>query len=132
MAIRIQLVEDQVILREGLRSLINQQSDMEVVGEASDGRQAVELALELRPEVVVMDVAMPGTNGIEATRQIVMDKTVAVYKLDTARRRHNEIARAAEKFRARDNKHRAQPFSAIQNGIPHNLNDLGRRIGPKR
>ena len=70
MAIRIQLVEDQVILREGLRALIQQQNDMEIVGEADNGQQAVELALGLKPEVIVMDVAMPGANGIEATRQI--------------------------------------------------------------
>ena len=70
MAIRIQLVEDQVIMREGLRSLIQPESDLAVVGEASDGSRAVELALELQPDVVVMDVAMPGINGIEATRQI--------------------------------------------------------------
>ncbi|UCD50244.1 MAG: response regulator transcription factor [Phycisphaerales bacterium] len=70
MAIRIQLVEDQAILREGLRALIQQQSDMEVVGEADNGQRAVELARQLRPDVIVMDVAMPGTNGIEATQQI--------------------------------------------------------------
>lgn len=70
MTIRIQLVENHAIMREGLRSLIHQQSDMEVVGEANDGLQAADLASELQPDVVVMDVAMPGANGIHATRQI--------------------------------------------------------------
>ena len=71
MSIRIVLADDHNILREGLRLLIEKQADMEVVGEAENGRTAVELAHKLKPDIVVMDISMPDLNGIEATRQIV-------------------------------------------------------------
>jgi DNA-binding NarL/FixJ family response regulator len=62
-------------MREGLRTLIEKQPDMEVVAEAENGRMAVELALKLFPEVVVMDIGMPDLNGIEATRQILANNS---------------------------------------------------------
>ncbi len=68
--IRILLADDHTILREGIRALINAQPDLDVVGEAEDGRQAVRLAEQLNPDVVLMDIAMPLLNGLEATRQI--------------------------------------------------------------
>jgi len=68
--IRVLLAEDHQIVREGLRSLLEHEGDIEVVGEAENGRQAVELSRKLNPAVVVMDVAMPLLNGLEATRQI--------------------------------------------------------------
>jgi len=71
MAIRIVLADDHQIMREGLRSLLSQQEDMEVVAEAETGRSAVEQARACRPDVVIMDVTMPELNGIEATRQIL-------------------------------------------------------------
>lgn len=67
---KVLLADDHRIVREGLRSLLESQPDLEVVAEASDGRQAVEMARDLSPDVVVMDVAMPQLNGIEATRQL--------------------------------------------------------------
>jgi DNA-binding NarL/FixJ family response regulator len=73
MSIRILLADDHRILREGLRSLLAQQMDITVVGEASDGDTAVALARELRPDIVIMDVVMPGLGGVEATRQIRSD-----------------------------------------------------------
>ncbi len=69
--IRILLADDHGIVRKGLRFILERQSGMEVVGEASDGREAVKLAEELAPHVVIMDVAMPQLNGIDATAQIV-------------------------------------------------------------
>src|SRR5437868_6976041 len=68
--ITVLLAEDHHIVREGFRSLLKHEPDIEVVGEAETGRQAVQLTRKLRPEVVVMDIAMPLLNGLEATRQI--------------------------------------------------------------
>jgi DNA-binding NarL/FixJ family response regulator len=68
--ITVLLAEDHLIVREGFRSLLKSETDIEVIGEAPDGRRAVALAKKLRPAVVVMDIAMPLLNGLEATRQI--------------------------------------------------------------
>lgn len=68
--IRVLLADDHTILRAGLRMMLNAQPDIEVVGEASDGRQAVAEAQALHPDVVLMDITMPDMNGIEATRQV--------------------------------------------------------------
>jgi DNA-binding NarL/FixJ family response regulator len=73
--IRVLVVDDQALLRTAFSSLIDAEDDLEVVGEAADGRQAVELAASLAPDVVVMDVRMPVTDGIEATRQIFSERT---------------------------------------------------------
>jgi DNA-binding NarL/FixJ family response regulator len=71
--ITVLLAEDHQIVREGFRSLLKHERDIEVVGEAETGRQAVALVKKLRPAVVVMDIAMPLLNGLEATRQIRKD-----------------------------------------------------------
>jgi DNA-binding NarL/FixJ family response regulator len=68
--ITVLLAEDHTVVREGLRALLKVEGDIEVVGEAETGRQAVKLAKKLRPDVVVMDIAMPLLNGLEATRRI--------------------------------------------------------------
>ena len=68
--IRVLLVDDHAILREGLRALLSYYDDVEVVGEAQDGAESVVRVDELRPDIVLMDIAMPGMNGLEATRQI--------------------------------------------------------------
>jgi DNA-binding NarL/FixJ family response regulator len=69
--IRVVLVDDHAVLRAGLRALINAESDMVVVGEAADGQEAIEQARSLRPDVIVMDIAMPVLNGLEAMQRIV-------------------------------------------------------------
>src|SRR5688572_11872964 len=71
--IRVILADDHVIVRQGLRALLEKESDIAVIGEAENGRQAVQLACKLQPDVVVMDVAMPLLNGLEATRQITKE-----------------------------------------------------------
>ncbi len=70
MSIRVLLADDHAILRRGLRALLQAEPDIQVVGEAGDGRETVSLAEELRAEVVVMDITMPQLNGIEAARQL--------------------------------------------------------------
>ncbi len=70
-AIRILLVDDHTILRAGLRSLLSDYPDFQVVGEAADGAEALTRVNELKPDVVVMDIGMPGVNGLVATRQIL-------------------------------------------------------------
>jgi DNA-binding NarL/FixJ family response regulator len=71
MTIRVLIADDDHLVRTGLRMMIETQTDLEVVGEADDGRQAVRLARDLRPDVVLMDIRMPEIDGIEATREIV-------------------------------------------------------------
>ena len=71
MTIKIVIADDHSIMREGLRLLIEKEDDMDVIGEAENGRRAVAMAESLKPDIIVMDVSMPDLNGIEATRQIV-------------------------------------------------------------
>lgn len=71
MRVRILLADDHGVVRRGLRFLLERQSDMEVVGEAADGREAVRLAEQTSPDVAIMDIAMPLLNGIEATSQMI-------------------------------------------------------------
>lgn len=71
MSIRVMLVDDHRIMRDGLRSLLQNEEGIEVVGEAADGREAVTLAGELLPDVIVMDLTMPGMSGTEATAEIM-------------------------------------------------------------
>jgi len=68
--LRILLADDHEMLRRGVRAILVEQPGWEICGEATDGHQAVELAQKLRPDVIVMDLAMPELNGLEATRQI--------------------------------------------------------------
>ena len=71
--IRVLLADDHQITREGLRLLLANEPDMEVIAEADNGRTAVKLALKFKPDIIVMDVSMPDLNGMEATRQILID-----------------------------------------------------------
>ena len=71
--ITVLLVDDHSLVRRGFRRMLEDESDMEVVGEAGDGEQSIKLAKELHPRVVVMDCALPGMNGLQATRQIIED-----------------------------------------------------------
>jgi DNA-binding NarL/FixJ family response regulator len=97
MSIRILLADDHRILREGLRSLLAQQPGITVVGEASDGESAVALARDLRPDLVIMDVVMPGLDGVAATRRIraeCPDTRVIALSMHSDRRFVSEMLRA--------------------------------------
>jgi len=75
--IRVLLADDQALVRAGFRALLDAQEDIEVIGEASEGEQAARLARQLNPDVVLMDIRMPGTDGLAATQQITADPQLA-------------------------------------------------------
>jgi DNA-binding NarL/FixJ family response regulator len=79
--IRVLLADDQALVRAGFRALLDAQDDITVVGEASDGEEAVRLAVRERPDVVLMDIRMPGTDGLVATRRIAGDERLAGAKV---------------------------------------------------
>jgi DNA-binding NarL/FixJ family response regulator len=81
--IRILVVDDQALVRSGFHLILDSESDFEVVGEAADGEEAIQLARELRPDVVLMDVRMPRMDGVEATRTLAADGATRVLILTT-------------------------------------------------
>jgi DNA-binding NarL/FixJ family response regulator len=87
--ITVLLAEDHMIVREGFRKMIEMENDLEVIGEVEEGRQAVAMAIKLRPDVVLMDIAMPLLNGLEATRQVVKARPTAKVLMLSA---HNDDA----------------------------------------
>ena len=89
MGLKILIADDHTIIREGLRALIEKEADLEVVAEASNGKEALLLTHEYRPDLVVMDISMPEMNGIEATRRIVAelcDVRILALSMETDRR----------------------------------------------
>ncbi len=82
--IRILLADDHAVVREGTRQLLEREPDLEVVGEAADGIEAVELARALQPDVAIIDIAMPNMNGIEATKRIKTDRPATAVLILTA------------------------------------------------
>jgi DNA-binding NarL/FixJ family response regulator len=94
---RILLADDHGIVRQGLKLLINNEADMDVVGEAADGKAVLELAKELRPDVVIMDISMPEINGLSATRTLKeMQRDIAIVALT----RHDDQTHLEELLRA--------------------------------
>jgi two-component system response regulator NreC len=82
MSIKLVLADDHSLIRVGLQSLIEKETDLQIIGQASDGRQTVSLVQKLKPDIVIMDISMPGLNGIEATRQIkAIDENIKIIAL---------------------------------------------------
>ncbi len=81
--VRVLIVDDHPVVREGLRAVLSAQADIRVVGETSSGEDAVRMARELRPDVVLMDLRLPGIDGVAATAQIVAERTASVLVLTT-------------------------------------------------
>jgi len=94
--IAVLLVDDHAVVRQGLRALLEAEGDIVVVGEAENGREAVVLSKKTLPDVVVMDVAMPGMNGLEATRQIVRNVPTAKVLVLTSYGDHEYVAQLME------------------------------------
>jgi DNA-binding NarL/FixJ family response regulator len=97
MSARILLVDDHAIIREGLRSLLSNQPDIEVVGQAEDGQKALELVRKLGPDIVIMDITMPNLNGIDAARRILSERAgtrIIALSMHSSRRFVTEILKA--------------------------------------
>ena len=94
--ITVLITDDQAVIRNGLRSLLGEEPDLEVVGEAENGREAVDMARQLAPNVIIMDLAMPVLSGLEATRQILQalpDTRIIVFSSYTDRAYIEEVMR---------------------------------------
>ncbi len=108
MTIRVGICDDQALIRDGLRAQLGMVSDIEVVGAAGDGQQALDLARRERPDVLLMDIQMPGMNGIEATRRICQDpacagvRTIILTTFDLDEHVYGALAAGASGFLVKD------------------------------
>ena len=120
--IRIVLADDHDVVRAGIRGILVKQTNIEVVGEASNGREALQMARDLRPNMIVMDIAMPELNSLEATRQIVaaeVDVKVLILSMHSSRQFVSEVLKAgASGYLLKNNALRELPIAinAVANG----------------
>ena len=131
MSIRILLADDHTVMREGLRALLERQPEFEVVAEAADGRECVRLAEEQTPDVIVMDIAMPNMNGIEATRRIMTDRPSTAIVILSMHQDESYVLRAlkagAKGYLLKDSL-RAEVIEAIR-AVAQGRSFLTRKIG---
>jgi DNA-binding NarL/FixJ family response regulator len=122
---KVMLVDDHRIFREGLRSLLEKERDITIVGEATNGRDCVSTARELHPDIIIMDVSMPDMNGMEATRQlgsVCKNAKVLALSMSTNRRQIQEMLRSgARGFLAKDSacEELLRAIKTIQEGNPY-------------
>jgi two-component system NarL family response regulator len=131
--VRVLLVDDQLLFRKGLRALLEDVDDMEVVGEAPDGQQAIELAAACRPDIVLMDIHMPICDGIKATRQIKQERPETKVIVLTVSEEDDDLFEAirvgADGYLLKD----LQPeelFAAVR-GIPQGETPISRGVASK-
>ena len=119
--IRILLADDHAVVRQGFKMILGAQADMEIVGEAANGREAVELAAQLNPDIVVMDVNMPGTSGVDgvsAIRAAGFDAPIVMLTVsDSERDMIESIARGAAGYLTKANASAELTHYAISNGL---------------
>jgi DNA-binding NarL/FixJ family response regulator len=132
--ITVLLADDHMVVREGLRSLLEAETDMEVVGEAATGRQAVVLAKKNNPDVVIMDIAMPLLNGLEATRQIrealpdVKVIILSAYSEDAYVERVIELGAAGYLIKQTSSHFLSEAIREVQKGNTFFSPDIARRL----
>ena len=108
--LRILIADDHPLVRQGLRSVLEAQPGWTVCAEAEDGRSAVKLGLELKPDVFLIDVTMPVLNGLDATRQICRERpnaAILILTMHESDQLSEDLIRAGEKFQVRSYAHRA-------------------------
>ena len=114
MTIRVLVVDDQALVRSGFRLILEAREDIEVVGEAENGAEAIELALRLDPDVILMDVRMPGMDGVEATRRLTQAgsraRVVILTTFDLDEYVHDAIRAGASGFLLKD----VQPAQLVE------------------
>jgi NarL family two-component system response regulator LiaR len=126
--IRVALVDDHMVMRQGLAGLLRAEPDMEIVGEASDGGAAVNLVRDIRPDVVLMDVTMPGMDGIQATR-IIHQEIPNVKIIGLSMFEEGEQAVAMREAGAVDYLTKCGPSDAVISAIRrHSIADCGLRV----
>lgn len=131
--IKVMIVDDQPLVRQGLTSLISLEEDLQLVGEASNGREAISLCSQLNPDVILMDILMPGCDGVEATREIVARhpnvKVVMLTTFDEDEYILDSLKAGASGYLLKDTT--ADDLSAAIRVTHHGHTQLGPTIGPK-
>ncbi len=132
--ITVLLAEDHTIVRQGLLKLLEPEADIEVIGQAANGRQTVDLTLELRPDVVIMDIAMPELNGLEATRQIreaapaTRVLILSAHSDDAYVERLAELGAAGYLIKQTSAQHLAEAIRAVHKGTPFYSPEIEKKL----